>query len=169
MDESKTTETTETTETTQVAVVAAVVEEMQVDIAALPFPFNLKNPEDWILKHEPATIWRLIDGIQYEIHPTCHKHIAIRQYNGGVVQREHRNLEKRFQAAGYLPTENIFYVYMEDDDSLRHFTKTNHAIHTIRYGLVFMGDHWIERIAAFPKDHSDGDVPPYKMVFVGHS
>jgi hypothetical protein len=34
--------------------------------------------------------------------------------------------------------------------------------YVIRYGNVFMTDHWITRTVAVPQDHPDADVAPYK-------
>ena len=36
----------------------------------------------------------------------------------------------------------------------------------VRYGNVFMGDHWITKVVVFPKDHPDSTHHPYQMINV---
>ena len=50
-----------------------------------------------------------------------------------------------------------FYVFLEDEMT---FGGTPVLL---RYGNVYMTDHWIKRTVMVPKGHPDADVEPYKM------
>jgi len=97
-----------------------------------------------------------------EIHPDIKdmfnmRHRGLREYIPSQYRLEAevmdglRDLEK-----------GIFYCYLEKEYDI------NGSIIVVRFGNVFGGDHWIYKIAAFPKGHPDGEQVPYKMTDVSH-
>jgi hypothetical protein len=66
-------------------------------------------------------------------------------------------LEAKSAQGNIVLTEGTCYMFLEEE-----FTK-NDKINVFRYGNVFMGDRWIMRKVAFPKDHPDGNEAPYYM------
>lgn len=67
-------------------------------------------------------------------------------------------LEAKSAKGDIVLTEGTCYMFLEEE-----FTKKD-KINVFRYGNVFMGDRWIMRKVAFPKDHPDGNAAPYYMI-----
>jgi hypothetical protein len=67
-------------------------------------------------------------------------------------------LETKTAQGDIVLTEGTCYMFLEEE-----FTK-NDKINVFRYGNVFMGDRWVMRKVAVPKDHPDGNTAPYYMV-----
>lgn len=65
-------------------------------------------------------------------------------------------LEEEAKEGKRTLVHGTFYVFLEDTKN------QSRTPYVIRYGNVFMTDHWITRTVAVPQDHPDGDVAPYK-------
>lgn len=99
-------------------------------------------------------------GSILEIHPDIKLPLMIRE-RGDYWFTTSQNLLEVEEEKGLRDLENgIFYCFLEEEYSF-HAT-----LIMVRHGNVFMGDHWVHKIAAFPKDHPDADNVPYKMVNV---
>jgi hypothetical protein len=93
-----------------------------------------------------------------EIHPEiknmpCLRHRGRREY---ISSQRHLEIERQ---EGLRNLEKgIFYCYSEEE-----YDDGNGSLIVVRFGNMFGGNHWIYKIAAFPKYHPDGEQVPYKM------
>ena len=89
------------------------------------------------------------------IHPSLN--IGCLRQRGGYWWPTYQvQLEKEVEAGTRTLVHGTFYVFLEDK------IETSRQSYVIRYGNVFMTDHWIKRTVALPTGHPDGEVEPYR-------
>jgi hypothetical protein len=66
-------------------------------------------------------------------------------------------LECEAEQGKIVLVHGTFYVFLEDEMTIGEKTVL------LRYGNVYMTDHWVTRTVMIPKGHPDADVEPYKM------
>jgi hypothetical protein len=97
-----------------------------------------------------------------EIHPEIKDMPCLRQRGRGEYIPSQRCLEAEVKEGLRYLEKGIFYCYSEEEYDV------DGSIIVVRFGNVFGGDHWIYKIAAFPKHHPDGEKVPYKMKNVSY-
>jgi len=115
-----------------------------------------------------------------KIHHACNIS-TIRQRGRYWWITEQIKLEDNITARKIKPVIGTFYCFLEEENRIGYNvfrqplpgTDTNKesAILIFRYGNVLgyseeLGYHWIMRSVAFPKDHPDANISPYKMIDV---
>jgi hypothetical protein len=122
----------------------------------------LVNPSRRVLRNERQPMYPTSVQIM-EVHPDI-KNMPRLQHKGlrDYIPSQYR-LEVEMMYGLRDLERGIFYCYSEEE-----YDDGNGSIIIVRFGNVFGGDHWIYKIAAFPKGHPDGEQVPFKMTNVSH-
>ena len=102
-----------------------------------------------------------------EIHPEIDPGLMIRVRGMYWFTTSQNQLEIEEQKGIRQLEEGVFYCFLEEEyqeKPLSHVQEENPIM--IRYGNVFMHDHWVYKTVAIRKDHPDCNEEPYKMVNV---
>lgn len=111
---------------------------------------------------------RYLRFMREPIYPTTYQVMEIHPEIKSMPRLRLRSLREYIPSQNRLETDmeeglrdledGVFYGYLEEE-----YDMDDGTVITVRFGNVFEGDHWVFKIAAFPKNHPDGEHVPYKM------